>query len=148
MPKYLSLLIAFSLLLISCRKNENICSRVDFTEGWKFYLGDKGQASRYDFDDSAWRSLNLPHDWSIEGEFSIDNPTKINGGALPAGIGWYRKSFKVDKSQQNQEIWMETEIFDQHENLLASAKTDQLQSQRKRFYCRCGQWLPNLDGTN
>lgn len=105
MPKYLSLLIAFSLLLISCGKNENIRSRVDFTEGWKFYLGDKEQASRHDFDDSAWHSLNLPHDWSIEGEFSIDNPTKINGGALPAGIGWYRKSFKVDQSWKIKQIF-------------------------------------------
>jgi len=96
------LLIFF--ILISCNTNENVRSRIDFTEGWKFCLGDNEQASRSGYDDSAWRKLNLPHDWSIEGEFSKDNPTKVNGGALPAGIGWYRKSFKLDPSWQNKQV--------------------------------------------
>ena len=45
-----------------------------FTNGWKFNLGDITQASNSNYDDSNWRLLNLPHDWSIEGEFSKDNP--------------------------------------------------------------------------
>jgi hypothetical protein len=59
---------------------ENLRLRIDFTEGWKFYLGDQGSAGDPGFVDSSWRSLNLPHDWSIEGEFNKENPTKINGG--------------------------------------------------------------------
>jgi len=95
------------LLLTSCNNNEKVRSRIDFTEDWKFSLGDNEQTSRPDFDDSAWRNLNLPHDWSIEGEFSQENPTKVNGGALPAGIGWYRKSFKHDPSWQNKQVFID-----------------------------------------
>ena len=61
--------------------------------GWKFQLGDTADASRPDFDDSAWRSLDLPHDWSIEGTPEADNPMGNDGGYYPAGIGWYRKTF-------------------------------------------------------
>ncbi len=66
-----------------------------------------------------WRNLNLPHDWSIEGEFRSDNPATPGGGALPGGIGWYRKSFTLsdpDKDKlvfldfdgiyQNSEVWI------------------------------------------
>jgi beta-galactosidase len=107
MTKYISLLIFFSLSLISCGKNENVRSREDFTDGWKFFLGDNENAYRIDFDDSGWRNLNLPHDWSIEGEFSKENPTRINGGALPAGIGWYRKTFKLDKSWESRMVFID-----------------------------------------
>lgn len=48
------------------------------------------------FDDSAWRSLELPHDWAVEGDFNAGNPSGTGGGALPGGIGWYRKHFKMD----------------------------------------------------
>ena len=47
------------------------------------------------FNDAAWRSLNLPHDWAIEGSFSPKNPSGTGGGALPGGIGWYRKHFTL-----------------------------------------------------
>lgn len=65
----------------------------NFNFGWKFQLGDMTDASRPDFDDSAWRSLDLPHDWSIEGTPEADNPMGNDGGYYPAGIGWYRKTF-------------------------------------------------------
>lgn len=99
-----SLVLAF-FALFSCNSRENIRMRFDFTEEWKFKLGNWENASRPDFDDSNWRILNLPHDWSIEGEFSEDHPTKANGGALPAGIGWYRKSFQAEQS------WKEKQVF-------------------------------------
>ena len=65
----------------------------NFNFGWKFQLGDTADASRPDFDDSAWRSLDLPHDWRIEGTPEADNPMGNDGGYYPAGIGWYRKTF-------------------------------------------------------
>lgn len=68
-------------------------STEDFNFGWKFQLGDAAGMAAPDFDDSAWRNLHLPHDWSVEGEFSADNPSTPGGGALPGGIGWYRKHF-------------------------------------------------------
>ena len=58
---------------------------------WKFIQSDVVNAEQPQFDDSKWRTLNLPHDWSIEGEFKKDAPVTGYGGYLPAGIGWYRK---------------------------------------------------------
>ena len=70
----------------------------DFNFGWKFQLGDAAEMAAPGFDDSAWRDLHLPHDWSVEGEFSADNPSTPGGGALPGGIGWYRKHFATPES--------------------------------------------------
>ena len=86
---------------------ENLRLRIDFTEGWKFYLGDQGSAGDPGFVDSSWRSLNLPHDWSIEGEFNKENPTRINGGALPAGIGWYRKNFMLEETWKEKQVYID-----------------------------------------
>jgi beta-galactosidase len=63
-------------------------------------LGDQTQALLPDFDDSDWITLDLPHDWSIEGEFSSEHPAGNESGALPDGIGWYRKTFVVSKSEK------------------------------------------------
>ena len=62
---------------------------------WKFLQDDTVDASAADFDDSAWRLLNLPHDWSIEGEYDQSNPSGGSGGYLPTGIGWYRKALSI-----------------------------------------------------
>ena len=72
----------------------------DFNFGWRFCLGDDASWSSPGFDDSAWRQLRLPHDWSIEGEFSPEHPAGVNGGALPGGIGWYRKHFKTPEGER------------------------------------------------
>ncbi|GAA4330116.1 beta-galactosidase GalB [Mucilaginibacter gynuensis] len=72
----------------------------DFDNGWMFHLGDVPGAEKLTFKPVGWRTLNLPHDWSIEGQFSKDNPATPEGGALPGGIGWYRKVFTVQLSSK------------------------------------------------
>ena len=72
----------------------------DFNFGWRFALGDNPERALPEFDDSGWRELHLPHDWSIEGDFSKDNPATPNGGALPGGTGWYRKHFTTPDSER------------------------------------------------
>lgn len=79
----------------------------NFNADWKFFLGNDSLAFKPEYNDSEWRDLNLPHDWSIEGEFSVDNPTKPAGGALPAGIGWYRKTFVLDNKDDNKQIYID-----------------------------------------
>jgi len=60
---------------------------------WRFHLGDFPQPARPPFDDSSWRALKVPHDYSAEGEFS---PTNFSCTAyLPGGIAWYQKTFFV-----------------------------------------------------
>ena len=65
---------------------------------WLFTRGDPAGAEKSDFSDSAWRTLDLPHDWSIEGPVDSHNSTGPRGGYLPAGIGWYRKHFTIEAS--------------------------------------------------
>ena len=82
---------------------------VNFNKDWKFCLNiEEGlDPSAPEFDDSGWRTLDLPHDWAIEGDFDEHNPSGTGGGALPGGIGWYRKSFTVSKKDQGQIISIE-----------------------------------------
>ena len=62
-----------------------------FNEGWRFHLGDTPEAVEAGFDDARWQQVVLPHDWSVKGRLSPDNASGT--GYLPAGIGWYRKTF-------------------------------------------------------
>ena len=65
-------------------------------EGWRFALHGDDKPHETTFDDHAWRVLDLPHDWAIEGDFYALNPSGANGGALPGGIGWYRKRLNLN----------------------------------------------------
>lgn len=80
---------------------------VPFDSDWKFYKGDINGAENETFGDSAWRKLDVPHDWSIEGPFDEKNPTGGAGGFLPAGVGWYRKHFTLSNDYQNRRTFIE-----------------------------------------
>jgi beta-galactosidase/beta-glucuronidase len=83
----------------------------------EFPSGDLPGAQEPNYDDSDWRQIDVPHDWSVEGKFS---PEWASGTAyLPTGIGWYRKTFKVEKKpapanyyiyfdgvMNNSEVWI------------------------------------------
>ncbi len=99
-------LLASALTLIGCGGGGGSAARLaeDFNFGWKFQLGDSPEWATEDFDDSSWRSLHLPHDWSVEGDFSKDNPSTPGGGALPGGIGWYRKTFSIPADGSHRSI--------------------------------------------
>ena len=74
--------------------------RQNFDNDWRFILADTASMSQVDYNDSFWRKLNVPHDWAIEGDFYVGNPSGAGGGALPGGIGWYRKHFTLDKIEK------------------------------------------------
>lgn len=96
------------LFLVACastKKESRIIA--DFNPDWNFKLGNHPTAIQANFDANDWRTLDLPHDWSIEGEFSKDHPTTPKQGALPAGMGWYRKSFTLPESAKNKSIAIE-----------------------------------------
>ena len=71
-----------------------------FNDGWKFNLGDVPDAKNKNYDDKSWRSLTLPHDWSIEQDFNKNSPSTHEGGFLDGGVGWYRKSFVLPKEME------------------------------------------------
>jgi beta-galactosidase len=90
------------------KKQASVRLTLDFTEDWLFTLADS--ADNYSapvLDVSKWRNLNLPHDWSIEGDFSEKDPATPGGGALPGGIGWYRKTFTADKTWQSKQVYID-----------------------------------------
>ena len=110
--------IALSVMLSGCNRPEPR-THVSFNEGWKFALAAGDDARQPAYDDSGWRTVDLPHDWSIEGEFSESHPASPGGGALPGGIGWYRKTFRVSNADKekmtyitfdgvyrNSEVWI------------------------------------------
>lgn len=116
------MLLVVSFITVGCSEEKTKTkSRIvqDFNKDWRFKLGDHPEAKNDSVDFSTWRSLELPHDWSIEGSFSESNPTGSQGGALPAGIGWYHKSFDIpadwsarkvfisfDGVYRNSEVWI------------------------------------------
>src|SRR5688572_31668666 len=89
-----------------------------FDHNWKFNLGDTPTANANNFNDKNWRTLDLPHDWSIEGKLDPKNPMGGAGGYFPAGIGWYRKTFKAPVAWKGKHIsiyfegiYMNSEVF-------------------------------------
>src|SRR5699024_8649592 len=77
---------------------------VDFNQGWAFILDDDLSYRHEDYQPVGWQEVNLPHDWSIGFDFDEEYPAGNAGGALPGGVGWYRKTFTLDKGDENKEI--------------------------------------------
>ncbi len=90
-----------------------------FDAGWKFKLGDEADAKTIGYDDTAWRTLDLPHDWSIEGTVDAKAPAGNDGGYYPTGIGWYRKAFTFSSQELKDKkigiyfegVYMNSEVF-------------------------------------
>lgn len=78
----------------------------NFDDNWLFTLGDAAAMAQPDYDDSGWRRLNVPHDWAIEGDFYASNPSGASGGALPGGIGWYRKHFQLEPNDNHSKYYI------------------------------------------
>ena len=122
MKKLLILFVALAAVTFRAEARE----KINFDKGWRFILADSAQMSLAMYDDSAWRMLNVPHDWAIEGDFSASAPSGNSGGALPGGVGWYRKSFEVaaaDKGKlfyidfdgvyMNAKVWINGQLLGQ-----------------------------------
>ena len=90
------LTLALVLIGLTAQARERQC----FDKGWRFILADSVQMAEASYNDSFWRQLDVPHDWAIEGDFYVGNPSGAGGGALPGGIGWYRKHFTLDKIEK------------------------------------------------
>ena len=95
MKRHLFVLIAI-LSSLAGQARERVC----FDSDWRFVLADSAQMSNVEYNDSWWRKLDVPHDWAIEGDFYASNPSGAGGGALPGGIGWYRKYFSLPTSKE------------------------------------------------
>ena len=84
------LMTVIAVLTLTAQARERHC----FDADWLFILSNQMTLDNVK-SDAGWRLLNLPHDWAIEGDFYAGNPSGAGGGALPGGVGWYKKSFSV-----------------------------------------------------
>jgi beta-galactosidase len=105
MKVLIPILSAAIISLAGCGQHPRITESLN--TGWTFTLDSMYQPWHPAFDDSGWRTLDLPHDWSIEGSFSADHPATPGGGALPGGIGWYRKSFTLPDQARGKHLFIE-----------------------------------------
>jgi beta-galactosidase len=106
-----------------------------FDFDWRFHKGGADGAQAIEFDDSNWRQLDLPHDWSIEdlpgtnSPFNQDAISQVQGGFTTGGTGWYRKTFYTPETQKdkifilqfegvymNSEIWINGKLVGKHPN--------------------------------
>lgn len=103
----LSLLVVQSLCLWAGTVTSLPRNSYLFNFGWKFHLGDVKGAEANDFDDSAWRKLDLPHDYQIEQPWTKKGSSMR--GYKPLGIGWYRKTFKADPAWKGKKVLLDFE---------------------------------------
>ena len=101
------LLLGLAALSLSASPAAGQRQRLSMDPGWRFTLGDPAGAERPGFDDHGWRRLDLPHDWSIEGTPRQDAPGGGGMGYYPAGVGWYRKVFRLPAGSRGQRVWLE-----------------------------------------
>ncbi len=80
-----------------------------FDDDWRFSTAEAAAPEQPQYDDSAWRRLDVPHDWSIEGPFSRTNLTGCAGAYLPSGTGWYRKHFVLPNRDAARRVWVDFE---------------------------------------
>lgn len=105
---------------------------LSFDQGWRFHQGDipfpeiKGHGATYGnakagnapgaaasvYDDTGWRTVDLPHDWAVEGPF--EKNANVSQGYRPRGIGWYRKSFKIDPSDKGKHLELQVDGISTH----------------------------------
>lgn len=100
-------LLVLVVTISSCQnKTATVVLDQDFNKGWMFKKASIDNAQEPSLDDSKWRSLNLPHDWAIEGPFS--NKHNARTGGLPVtGEAWYRKHFTLDSNYESKRISIE-----------------------------------------
>ncbi|MGQ1784500.1 glycoside hydrolase family 2 TIM barrel-domain containing protein [Saccharicrinis sp. GN24d3] len=95
----LLLLFTFNLVVA-----QSLQEKINFNEDWYFLQQDNAAYSSESYDHSGWRKLDLPHDWSIEGEYDKFNPMGGTCGYLPAGIGFYRKTIDVPSEWKGNKV--------------------------------------------
>ncbi len=115
-PLFTTMLALFFLthgqMIWAVDKTASVHTRYTFERGWKFIRSDDANFSLFDYDDSSWQQVTVPHDWAIYGPFSIQNDRQKvaiaqdgqkeamehagRTGGLPfVGVGWYRLDFEA-----------------------------------------------------
>lgn len=97
MKKYLGIILILALQYVGQ-------SQQLFNDSWQFHKGDIVNGEINKSDTIQWRTVNLPHDWSIEGPFSQEWASAT--GYLPGGIGWYKKTFTAPANWSSKNVFI------------------------------------------
>ncbi len=115
--KILAILLGLLLVSMAHAQNDHPRKMISLDSAWRFWLGDDPNARHSDFNDTPWRIVDLPHDWTIESPVNPPPNGERNGGYFSHGIGWYRKSFtfpdttkkvvvEFDGVYMNSDVWI------------------------------------------
>jgi beta-galactosidase len=110
----------FSLSIAQADQEARQTIRLD--DDWKFMLGDPDKAAEPSFDDSTWRVVTVPHDWSIESKIDPAAPMGGGGGFFRSGIGWYRHKLEVTPDQKGKHIEVEFEGIYENASIYLNGK--------------------------
>ncbi|HTL19017.1 MAG TPA: glycoside hydrolase family 2 TIM barrel-domain containing protein, partial [Patescibacteria group bacterium] len=122
--------------------------RLSLDFGWRFLLGDPAAAAAKTFDDSDWRRLDVPHDWSIEGPFLESNNSGKAGGYAPLGTGWYRRSFHLFPTEKGKKVFLNFDgVFEKADVWVNGQKVGHNESGYLGFQCDATPAV-NFDATN
>ncbi|HYW72699.1 MAG TPA: glycoside hydrolase family 2 TIM barrel-domain containing protein [Pyrinomonadaceae bacterium] len=103
----LALLLLCGMNLSAFAQSNRVRVTSPFDSDWRFLKSDAPGAEKAEFNDSSWRRVDVPHDWSIEGPVDEKNPTGQGGGFMPSGVGWYRKHFTVANDFRDRLVFIE-----------------------------------------
>jgi beta-galactosidase len=122
-----TLALCLSLLLLSIHPRAQLSlageaarapwQTILFDAGWRFHRGGAQRAEQPEFDDAAWRTIDLPHDWSVEdtpantSPFDRDAIGQVSAGFTAGGTGWYRKAFVVPERTRTSAPWSSSMAF-------------------------------------
>jgi len=102
--KRIIFLIVFQIAMANAFSQVSFGDATKINKDWKFQKGDIENAATTGFDDSGWRQLDLPHDWSVEAPLSPNQAS--SSGYLPAGIGWYRKNIDIPLDMKTKKVFI------------------------------------------
>ncbi len=115
------------LLLVSLTFFQTATAQVGFgqaekiNQNWKFILQDIENGEKADLNDQSWRTVDLPHDWSVKQQLS---PTLASAtGYLPGGVGWYRKQLFIPKENEGKKVYLYFEGVYNHSEVFVNGQS-------------------------
>ena len=116
--RFIPIHILLGLLGCSFSALQTEAKKIAVNDNWLFSLEADSMASRSDHNDKSWLQVTLPHDWSIQHRFDRNTVSGNDGGYLPAGCGWYRKTFDFSDKDLEKDIrlyfegvYMDSEVY-------------------------------------
>jgi beta-galactosidase len=104
---FLIALLAFlALAPLTALAQTPVRTIADFNADWRFFQGEQAHGEEASLDDSGWRTVTVPHDWSIAGPVDQKNLSGPAGAFFPTGNAWYRKSFSLPAKEAHRRAYI------------------------------------------